>query len=217
MSSLGRRLLMCVGLAAVGLVLAVGPAGAKGLPIESVSVSSARPQTAQPVDVVARFGRGFNLGDEFAWASHEIAVFPVTRTDRNGWPVDRDDPGLPVQLHPVGNGVYRGSFTVADAGQYVVVSWSAFYAHEDPLSGVTETRDYPVPLTIRVAAAATAAPSSSGISMVTIGVIAACVGMILAIVALWSRGRRRSRHRHEELAAEPVEDRVLVGDGPYRP
>jgi hypothetical protein len=194
MRSLGRRLMLCAGVAAVGALVAAGSASAKGLPVGSVSVSTAQPQAGQPVEVVVRFADGFDLGDEFGWASGEIAVFAVARTDSSGWPLDRNDPGLPVRLRRMSKGVYRGSFTVADPGEYVVVSRSAIVSHEDRLRGFVARPDFPVPLRVHVVSAATGKPSgSSGISMLTIEVSAAFVAVIIAGAGIWFGSGRRSQ------------------------
>ncbi len=223
MSSLGRRLILYVGFTAIGVFGAVGSAAAKGLPVTSVRVSTSQPQAGQSVDVVVRFGRGFDLGDQYGWAGDEIVVFPTARTDGNGWPLDRNDPGVPVQLHRVTKGVYRGAFTVADPGEYVVISRSAFYSHEDPALGGAIAQDYPVPLRLHVARAtdAVAAPSGSGsgsegISMITVGVLTASVVAVVTVVAMSWRRRRGSRQRPDEAVSSPGEEHVLVGDGPYR-
>jgi len=207
----------CVALAAVGVIVAVGSAGAKGLPIESVSVATVQPHAGQPVAVVVRFAPGFKLGDEYAWAAHEIAAFPAARTDRDGWPLDRTDAGLPIALHRVSDTVFRGSFTVADPGEYVIISWSAFYSHEDRNRGIVVTREYPIPLRLHVPDAPTALTGSSGTSTPAVGLIAAFVGVSLAVVGIWSVRRRASHLRAEHPSVEPADDRRLVGAGPRRP
>jgi hypothetical protein len=194
MRSLGRRLMLCAGVAAVGVLVAAGPASAKGLPVGSVRVSTAQPQAGQPVEVIVRFADGFDLGDEFGWASGEIAVVAAARTDSSGWPLNRNDPGLPVRLQRMSKGVYRGSFTVADPGEYVVVSRSAIVSHEDRLRGFVARPDFPVPLRVHVVSAATGEPSgSSGSSMLAIEVSAAFVAVIITGAGVWFGSRRRSQ------------------------
>ena len=210
MSRIARRLILLVGLAGTSVLGTLGPASAKVLPVESVSVSTTRPHTGKSVDVVVRFGDGFDLGDQFAWAMNEIAVFPTTRTDRDGWPVDRNDQGLPVRLRRVSKGLYRGSFTVASPGAYMVVSRSAFYANEDRLRGVVVTGDFAAPLRVPVAAAAST--GARIFSTVAVAVFAGCAA--LAGLAVWWRGRRRGSRRSSEDG--PVEERVLVGEGAPR-
>jgi hypothetical protein len=186
--------MLCAGVAAVGVLVAVGPASAKGLPVGRVSVSTAQPQAGQPVEVVVRFADGFDLGEEFGWASGEIAVFAAEGTDSSGWPLNRNDPGFPVRLHRMSKGVYRGSFTVADPGEYVVVSRSAIVSHEDRLRGFVARPDFPVPLRVHVVSAATGEPSGSrGISMLTIEASAAFVAVIIAGAGIWFGSGRRSR------------------------
>ncbi len=214
MRSLGRTLMLCAGVAAVGILVAVGPASAKGVPVGSVSVSTAQPQAGQPVEVVVRFADGFDLGDEFGWASGEIAVFAAARTDSSGWPLDRNDPGLPVRLHRMSKGVYRGSFTVAQPGEYVVVSRSAIVSHEDRLRGFVARPDFPVPLRVHVVSATGEPSRSSGISMLTIEVSAAFVAVIIAGAGIWFGSGRRSQQRAGDT---PAEDRLLLSDGPHRP
>jgi hypothetical protein len=223
MSSLAGRLMLCVGLGALGVVVAAGSAAAKGLPVESVSVSTAQPQTGQPIDLVVRFERGFDLGDEFAWASGEIAVYPAARTDRNGWRLDRNDRGLPIQLHRVSRSVFGGSFTVTDPGEYVLVSRSASISHDDRLRLGPHAcrgcvwRENVAPVRLHVADGATTQTGSSGTPMLAIGVTAVSVTVIVAAAFLCLARRRGLRQRPEEPAVTPVEDRVLVGDGPKRP
>jgi hypothetical protein len=206
----------------LGVVVAAESAAAKGLPVESVSVSTAQPQTGQPIDVVVRFERGFDLGDEFAWASGEIAVYPAARTDSSGWPLDGNGSGLPIQLHRVSQGVFGGSFTVTDPGEYVLVSRSASISHGDRLQNGGRCRpcvwrDNVAPVRLHVADGATTPTGSSGTPMLAIGVTAASVAVIVAAAFLWLARRRGLRQRPEEPAVIPVEDRVLVGHGPHRP
>jgi len=209
--------MLWVALPAVGVLLAVGTAGAKGLPVESVSVATVQPHAGQPVFVVIRFAPGFKLGDEDAWAAHEIAAFPKARTDREGWPLDRTDAGLPIALHRVSDTVFRGSFAVADPGDYVIVSWSSFYSYEDRGRGIVVTREFPTPLRLHIADAPTAVTGSGATSTLAIGLITAFAVVTLAVVGMWSVRRRASHLRPEQPAVRPVKDRLLVGDAPRRP
>jgi hypothetical protein len=206
MRSGSLRVVLCVGFAAALALGVAEPASAKIFPIESIAISTAQLTAGYPIDVVVRFGGGTFLGDSDATIGHELVLFPVARTDAAGWPLDRDDPGVPVPIRRVGPGLFRGSFVVDNPGEYRLVSWSAFFLHE---SQPRVTRNYPAPLAVHVAAgadAATARSDSSEISSTTAGAIAAGTIVIIASAAAWLRGRRR-----RQLAILGVNDRRPLG------
>jgi hypothetical protein len=228
MGSAVRRLAVAIGAAGVGVLLSSSAAEAKILPVDSVAVVTAHPKAGHPVDVVVSFGENFDLGD-FAWENGEVSVLPAARTDVNGWPLDRtitDVDGwpldrtiaaIPVKLHRVSKGVYRGSFIVTQPGEYVVVDWSSFYAKEDRARGVVMTRSYAAPIRVRIYAAMQAhAPSVSGSTShdhLTLGgaVLIGCVAMAAGVAAICLR-RRRAR-RIVEIPPSHGGDRILVGSG----
>lgn len=206
-----RSIGMLAGLAAA-VVLVVGvPASAKILGVESLKVTTARPHVGAPVTVVVRIGNGFHLSPQLGWAKNEIEALPTERTDRDGWPLDRADLGLPIRLHLVRAGVYRGSFTVADPGSYVVISRSAFYANEDRLRGVVMTGDIAAPIRVHVAAAASSGSGSSWMALAA----ALMTSAALAASAVWWRRRRRQQQNASDVPAQS-EERELVGSGGLR-
>jgi hypothetical protein len=151
MSAVGRRLTIVAVAASAALLLFAAPALAKALPVDSVVVETPRPEAGQPVAVVVRFGDNFDLGD-YAWENAEVSALPTARTNPQGWPLDRNDRGVPIKLHRVGKGMYRGSFVVVSPGDYVLVDWSSVYAKDDRAAGVVVTRTYPTPIKVHVRA-----------------------------------------------------------------
>jgi hypothetical protein len=123
----------------------------------------------------------------------------------------------------VSAGVYGGSFTVSDPGDYVIVSRSASISHADRLRFGPDAcagcvwRDSAAPVSIDVADGATRPTGSSGIPILAMGVTAASVIVIVAVALLWLARRRGLRQPPEEPAGTPPEDRVLVSDGVRRP
>src|SRR5690242_8444895 len=116
------------------LVAGGGPAAAKMLPFDRAVVTTQHPRAHQPVDVVVRFGNGFDIGD-YAWENDEVSVLPASHTDSGGYPLDRNDRGIAIRLHHIAKGTYRGSFVVPTAGDYVIVDWSSVFEREDRAIG----------------------------------------------------------------------------------
>ncbi len=211
-----RRLALAIGAAGVGVLLSSSAAEAKIPPVQSVAVVTPHPQAGHPVDVVVRFGNNFDLGD-FDWENGEVAVLPAARTDVHGWPLDRNDRGVPVRLHRVSKGVYRGSFLVTQPGEHVVIAWSSVSAKADRARGVVMTGRYAAPLRVRIDATTQAhAPSisrSTSDDHLTLGgaLPIGCVAIAAGVAAICLR-RRRAR-RSVERTSSPDGHRVLVGSG----
>jgi hypothetical protein len=127
--------------------------------VTAVNILTKHPKVDAPVQISVRFGNGFDLGDEYAWATNEVAVLPADRTGRHGWPRDRNDRGMAVPLHRVGHGRYRGSFVVHEPGDYVVFSSSSVIARETRLEGAVMKGTYPAPIKLTITGIAPAEPA----------------------------------------------------------
>jgi hypothetical protein len=191
---IGMRTLLVVAL--VGMMLWwTAAAGAKILPVTSVSLAPAQPAIGQPFDVVVRFAPGFHIGD-YPWENDEVVLLPAAQTDSAGWPRVHDFGGTPVPLRSISNTVYRGHATVDRPGDYVVVARSSVYAHEDDLQGFV-SRPLAPPVRVHVAAAPESSswsgwPGWSGWSTWSAVALAIALAIGLAIgVALTLRTRRR--------------------------
>jgi hypothetical protein len=91
-----------VGITLGGVGLGTTAAGAKALPVTQVRVTTASPTASEPITVVVRMRRGFDLGDG-GWERAETTILPVARTDAHGWPLDQTRiHGAVVPLHRVG-------------------------------------------------------------------------------------------------------------------
>jgi hypothetical protein len=134
-------------------------AAAKVLPVTAVDILTKHPKVDAPVQISVRFGNGFDLGDEYVWATNEVAVLPADRTGRHGWPRDRNDRGMAVPLRRVGHGRYRGSFVVHEPGDYVVFDWSSVIARETRLEGAVVKGTYPAPIKLTISGIAPAEPA----------------------------------------------------------
>jgi MYXO-CTERM domain-containing protein len=140
-------------------------------------------------------------------------VFPAAKTDREGWPIGSYDSGQPVPLRLVTPTVYRGSFVVPTAGDYVVVDFSSLAMHQARENNVVVSGTYPAPVRLRVdtaplpATAASPKSHSSGSSVpptlyVLIGVVAA--------VALGAAFAVRRRHPRPELTTDEDDEEEPV-------
>lgn len=113
-------------------VASIAPAGAKALPVVSVTVMTKSPTVGKPIAVLMRFAAHQDLGD-FAWENAEVATIALDRADASGWPLRSDDMGTALKLHRVGFGQYRGSFTVRRGGWYAVFDRSSRIVRADGL------------------------------------------------------------------------------------
>ena len=141
------------------VALSAGTAAAKGLPVTSVEVTTAKPTVGKPIEVIVRFGRGFDLADA-EWENWEVSVVPKAETDAHGWPSDpRGWPssatfrGVPVRLRHIGTGTYRGSVVIRRPGDYTVVDWSHVHAADAFRADITDKHDYLAPVPLHVASA----------------------------------------------------------------
>jgi hypothetical protein len=177
----------------------VGPAGAKALPVVSVTVTTKTPTVGKPIAVVMRFGAHQDLGD-FDWENAEVATIPLDRADASGWPLRSDDVGTALRLHRVGFGEYQGSFTVRRGGWYVVFDRSSRIVHGDGLvaNGLSPAA-YAPPVKVFVAGspsdraiAATHGKKATGAGWLWWLLGAVLFGLVV-IGAAMVVGRRRSR------------------------
>ena len=186
-------------LCGAAVVAGVVPAGAKALPVVSVTVTTRSPTVGKPIAVLMRFAAHQDLGD-FAWENAEVATIPLDRADSSGWPLRSDDIGTALELHRVGFGEYRGSFTVRRGGWYVVFDRSSRIVQADGLvvNGLSPAA-YALPVKVFVAGSPSDAaiastrgtkPSGAGSSWWLVGaVLFGLAGVCAAFVV----GRRRSR------------------------
>jgi hypothetical protein len=186
-------------LSATAVVAAVTPAGAKALPVVSVTVTTKSPTVGEPIAVVMRFAAHQDLGD-FDWENAEVATIPLGRADASGWPLQTDDIGTALKLHRVGFGVYQGSFTVQRGGWYVVFDRSSRIVHGDGLvvNGLPPAA-YALPVKVFVAGSPSerAVATTHGKKASSAGWLwwlfgAALFGLVVAAAAMVA-GRRRSR------------------------
>jgi hypothetical protein len=190
----GRRWAVAVGGVLALVVTATVPAGAKGLPIASVSVSTTTPTAGKPFTVTVRFLPGQDFGD-YGWENEEVTVLPATRADARGWPLSFEDRGRAIPIHRVGFGVFRGTAVVRTPGDYVVVDGSAVIERIDRAQGIVNVRGpYAFPVRIRVVRAS----SGSSFPWAPVGLGAAAVVGLLAIT-------RARRMRGRAIEDEPEE------------
>jgi hypothetical protein len=200
---IGTRIILATALVAIALLWQADSAFAKILPVTSIEVTTVQPTVGHRVDVVVRFAPNFNLGDA-AWENHEVSVIPTSKADARGWLLDRTDRGTPVPLRRIGKGVFRGTFVMRQAGDYVVFAWSSVYARQDRLHGVVTKGQYATPVWLRIdgnasiasqpvarAAAHKSSPTSLAL-WIAASVMAIGIAAWLAIRRVRSHGARRT-------------------------
>jgi hypothetical protein len=183
-------------------------AGAKALPVVSVTVTTKSPTVGKPIEVLMRFAAHQDLGD-FDWENAEVATIPLDRADSSGWPLRSDDIGTALRLHRVGFGEYRGSFTVRRGGWYVVFDRSSRIVHEDGLvvNGLSPAA-YARPVKVFVAGSPsdkhtvpTRGSKAAGIGSLLPLLVAVLFGLVGIAAAAMAVGRRRSRAAQTSLDA----------------
>ena len=190
----GGKVAITIGAALVTLVAAAPPAGAKGLPIASVSVSTATPTVRKPFTVTVRFEPGQDFGD-YPWEDVEVSVLPAALTDAQGWPVaSLDGRGKYIPIHRVGFGVFRGTAVVRHPGDFVIVDWSAVVIRHDRAQGIVNVGpNDATPVRLHVVRAAGASTAWWW--------IVGGIGVGLALGLLTVTRRRRVATAAEERAA----------------
>jgi hypothetical protein len=176
-----RRALAGGAVAAAALAMAAPPAGAKGLPIGSVSVST----------VTVRFRPGLDYIDA-GWEDFEIFLLSAARTDAQGWPLVPGEHDKSIPIRRVGFGVFRGTAVVRTPGEYVVLDTSSLSAH------IQRAQHFAIinggdasPVRLHVVAPARASHTTTG--LVVGG------GAVLLAAAIVMTRRRRAGSEPEEL------------------
>jgi len=129
------RVIAAAGLVAGTIVARAPGAGANGLPIASVSVSTPTPTVGEPFTVTVRFRPGEDYFDA-GWEDYEIRLLTAARADAQGWPQSHDDLGKPIPIRRVAFGVFRGTAVVRTPGDYVVLDGSTLSARSARALGV---------------------------------------------------------------------------------
>ncbi|HEX4493153.1 MAG TPA: hypothetical protein VH914_18265 [Acidimicrobiia bacterium] len=182
----GGKAVVALGALALAIVGVAPPAGAKVLPIASVSVSTPTPTVGKPFTVGVRFQPGKDFGD-YPWENNEVFVLPAARADAQGWPLSNEDRGKAIPIHRVAFGRFRGTAVVRTPGDYVVIDGSGLSARVERAQGVVNIPGtYASPVRLHVVRAATGSAWPS--IVVTVAIVVA-----LAVAALMVAMRRRRR------------------------
>jgi hypothetical protein len=190
----GMRRMLAGSAVVVGVLATTAPpAGAKGLPIASVSVSTATPTVGEPFTVTVRFRPGLDYIDA-GWEDFEIFLLSAARTDAQGWPLVPGEQGKSIPIRRVGFGVFRGGAVVHTPGEYVLLDTSSLSAH------IQRAQHFAIinggdasPVRVNVVAPARA-------SHTTTWLVVGAGAFLLAGAIVTTRRRRRSASEPEELA-----------------